>query len=81
MATQKIAVNDSGWTLLGSGALVAETKSMNDAYLHIAASAPAANEGAYHDLFGPASFSYSGSENVYARAASGSSEVIVTGMS
>jgi len=69
MATGSLELTDL-YQEVGTGPLLATLEQGNRALFHIAASAPAESAPAHSIFFAPgvtAAFSYSGSENVYAK--------------
>jgi hypothetical protein len=79
MATTTTTLTES-YTLLNAGACVVEVRGGNGVRIHIGASAPADSTDDYHPKSRGENVSYSGSENVYARADSGSATVVTTGV-
>ncbi len=77
MATQAIELTATEWTEIGEGPLLVETNRGEDAFIHFGDSAPTLETTARHRMFGPASFSYSGTLKCFARANS-TATIIVT---
>ena len=78
MATTEFTISVDSWTEIGTGPLLVETKQRQNAFLHFADAAPATGETAYHNLVGPAAFSYGGTAKCFARAAHGDAKIVVT---
>lgn len=79
LPTTMFSLTVDAWTEIASEPCDIETKHGNNAYICFADSAPAIGSDTYHDMVGPASYSYTGSLKTFARASHGSSKIVVSG--
>lgn len=68
MATTRITINSTEWTLILAGAGIVQLTKFSHIHIHIGSVPPAVDTDAYHSIpfTGGTDITYSGTENVYA---------------